>query len=207
VKPPAGAPAVFGTRLPLARTYAELLATEGVARGLVGPAEVGRLWERHLLNCAVVADAVPAGASVCDLGSGAGLPGLVWALLRPDLRITLLEPSLRRTTFLREAIDLLQLGHVGVVRARAEGHASAMTYRVVTARAVAPLDRLAAWAVPLCEPAGEVIAFKGARAAEEAASATTVLQRLGVTSWRVEQWGVGLVDPPATTVRLRRQPG
>jgi 16S rRNA (guanine527-N7)-methyltransferase len=203
--PPPAALTVFGRALPLATTYAHLLATDGVARGVVGPGEPSRLWERHLLNCAVVADAVPRGASVCDLGSGAGLPGLVWALVRPDLRITLLEPSLRRTAFLCQAIELLQLGHVGVVRARAEDHASSMTYRVVTARAVAPLGRLAAWALPLCEPAGEVIAFKGSRASQEAASAEAVLWRLGVSSWQVEQWGVGLVDPPATTVRLRRQ--
>ncbi len=137
-------------RLPLAERYAELLATEGVVRGLIGPREAPRLWERHLLNCAVLAELLPEGATVCDIGSGAGLPGLVVAIARPDLRVTLVEPLLRRTTFLDEVVDELGLaGSVEVVRGRAEELHGARTFDVVTSRAVAPLERLLAWSMPL----------------------------------------------------------
>jgi 16S rRNA (guanine527-N7)-methyltransferase len=111
---------VFSHALPLAERYADLLATDGVVRGLIGPREVPRLWERHLVNCALLAEAIPHGADVCDIGSGAGLPGLVLAIARPDLSVTLVEPLLRRSTFLREAVSTLGLQNVEVVRARAE---------------------------------------------------------------------------------------
>src|SRR6201996_5571749 len=112
--PPAEAETVFGLALPLAARYAGLLATDGVERGLLGPREVPRLWERHLLNCAVVAELIPDGAEVVDVGSGAGLPGLVLALLRPADPMTLLEPMLRRTTFLEECVVRLGLPHVTI---------------------------------------------------------------------------------------------
>ncbi len=140
----------------------ELLATHGVERGLLGPREVPRLWERHLLNCAVLEPLIPADAAgLCDVGSGAGLPGLVLAALRPDLAVTVLEPLLRRTTFLTEAVDALGLTRVEVLRGRAEDWAGRRTWPVVTARAVAPLDRLAGWCLPLLTPGGLLLALKG----------------------------------------------
>ncbi|WDV32203.1 16S rRNA (guanine(527)-N(7))-methyltransferase RsmG [Streptomyces sp. AD16] len=161
---PAVAREVFGERFPDAVRYAELLADAGVRRGLIGPREVPRLWERHLLNCAVLSEAIDEGVSVCDVGSGAGLPGIPLALVRPDLNITLLEPLLRRTTFLTEVVELLGLDHVTVVRGRAEEVLGKLPpVHVVTARAVAPLERLAGWGVPLLRPYGEMLALKGTR--------------------------------------------
>ncbi|UGY92555.1 16S rRNA (guanine(527)-N(7))-methyltransferase RsmG [Streptomyces gobiensis] len=193
---------VFGDRLPDAIRYAELLAEAGVNRGLIGPREVPRLWGRHLLNCAVLSEAVPEGVTVCDVGSGAGLPGIPLALVRPDLKITLLEPLLRRTTFLQEAVELLGLDHVTVVRGRAEEVLGTLPpVHVVTARAVAPLDRLAGWGVPLLRPYGEMLALKGDTAEEELKGARAALQKLGVVETSVVQVGEGIVDPPSTVVR------
>ncbi|MTE19997.1 16S rRNA (guanine(527)-N(7))-methyltransferase RsmG [Streptomyces sp. TRM43335] len=193
---------VFGERLADASRYAELLAEVGVKRGLIGPREVPRLWERHLLNCAVLSEVVPEGVTVCDVGSGAGLPGIPLALVRPDLRITLLEPLLRRTTFLQEAVELLGLDHVSVVRGRAEEVLGSLPpVHVVTARAVAPLDRLAGWGVPLLRPYGEMLALKGDTAEEELKAARAALQKLGVVESSVLRVGKGLVEQPATVVR------
>ncbi|MFI9720982.1 16S rRNA (guanine(527)-N(7))-methyltransferase RsmG [Streptomyces sp. NPDC052396] len=194
---------VFGDRFADAVRYAELLADAGVRRGLIGPREVPRLWERHLLNCAVLSEAVPEGVSVCDVGSGAGLPGIPLALVRPDLQITLLEPLLRRTTFLSEVVELLGLDHVTVVRGRAEEMLGKLPpVHVVTARAVAPLDRLASWGVPLLRPYGEMLALKGDTAEEELKSARAALSKLGVVETSVLQVGAGVVDPPSTLVRV-----
>jgi 16S rRNA (guanine527-N7)-methyltransferase len=158
----------------------ELLATHGVERGLLGPREVPRLWERHLLNCAVLQPLIPADATgLCDVGSGAGLPGLVIAALRPDLPVTLLEPLQRRTTFLAEAVSELGLARVEVLRGRAEDWADRRDWPVVTARAVAPLERLARWCLPLLGSDGVLLALKGASAAAEVAAANAVLARLG----------------------------
>lgn len=199
---PEEARTVFGERLPDAVRYAELLADVGVRRGLIGPREVPRLWERHLLNCAVLSEAVPEGVSVCDVGSGAGLPGIPLALVRPDLRITLLEPLLRRTTFLREVVELLGLEHVTVVRGRAEEVLGTLPpVHVVTARAVAPLDRLAGWGVPLLRPYGEMLALKGDTAQEELRAARSALSKLGVVETSVLHVGRGVVDPMSTVVR------
>ncbi|MCQ8829615.1 16S rRNA (guanine(527)-N(7))-methyltransferase RsmG [Streptomyces malaysiensis] len=194
---------VFGDRFPEAVRYGELLADVGVTRGLIGPREVPRLWERHLLNCAVLSEVVPNGVTVCDVGSGAGLPGIPLALTRPDLRITLLEPLLRRTNFLREVVELLGLEHVTVVRGRAEevlGKLAPM--HVVTARAVAPLDRLAGWGVPLLRPYGEMLLLKGDTAEEELKQARAALGKLGVVETSVLRVGEGVVDPPSTVVRV-----
>ncbi|MFG3496084.1 16S rRNA (guanine(527)-N(7))-methyltransferase RsmG [Streptomyces sp. NPDC047928] len=194
---------VFGEFLPEAIRYAELLADAGVKRGLIGPREVPRLWERHLLNCAVLSEVVPEGVTVCDVGSGAGLPGIPLALVRPDLRITLLEPLLRRTNFLEEVVDLLGLDHVTVVRGRAEEMLGKLPpVHVVTARAVAPLDRLAGWGVPLLRPYGEMLALKGDTAEEEILGARAALSKLGVVSTSVLQVGEGIVDPMSTVVRV-----
>jgi 16S rRNA (guanine527-N7)-methyltransferase len=196
VKPlplPLAAAEVFGAAGPAAAEYAGWLAGPGVERGLLGPREVPRLWERHLLNCAALAgplgealaapDAlrgdVGVSGTVCDLGSGAGLPGIVLALLRPDLDVVLLEPLLRRATFLTEVVEALGLARTQVVRARAEDAAGTVVADVVVARAVAPLVRLAGWAGPLLRPGGQLLALKGERAGAELAEASVVLGRLG----------------------------
>jgi 16S rRNA (guanine527-N7)-methyltransferase len=200
---PEQAHAIFGDRLADAVRYAELLADAGVRRGLIGPREVPRLWGRHLLNCAVLSDVVPDGVSVCDVGSGAGLPGIPLALARPDLRITLLEPLLRRTTFLEEVVTLLGLDNVTVVRGRAEEMIGNLPpVDVVTARAVAPLDRLAGWGLPLLRPYGEMLALKGDTAEDELKAARAALSKLGAVESSVVQAGGGLVDPPSTVVRV-----
>ncbi|MET7692543.1 16S rRNA (guanine(527)-N(7))-methyltransferase RsmG [Streptomyces sp. NPDC005483] len=194
---------VFGDRFEDAVRYAELLAEAGVQRGLIGPREVPRLWERHLLNCAVLSEVVPEGVTVCDVGSGAGLPGIPLALVREDLKITLLEPLLRRTTFLTEVVELLGLDHVTVVRGRAEEVMGKLTpVHVVTARAVAPLDRLATWGVPLLRPYGEMLALKGDTAEEELKAAGTALSKLGAVGTSILHVGEGVVDPLSTVVRV-----
>jgi 16S rRNA (guanine527-N7)-methyltransferase len=194
---------VFGDRYEDAVRYAELLAEAGVQRGLIGPREVPRLWERHLLNCAVLSEVVPEGVTVCDVGSGAGLPGIPLALVRQDLKITLLEPLLRRTNFLTEVVELLGLDHVTVVRGRAEEVLGTLQpVHVVTARAVAPLDRLAAWGIPLLRPYGEMLALKGDTAEEELKSAASALSKLGAVETSVLHVGEGVVDPLSTVVRV-----
>ena len=199
---PASGREAFGGAAAKAERYAELLAGPGVERGLIGPNEVPRLWERHLLNSAAVASMVPGPCSLVDLGSGAGLPGIVVALLLPDADVTLLEPALRRATFLEECVAELALGNATVVRARAEQMAGALAADVVTARAVAPLDRLASLALGLLKPGGIVLAVKGAKAAAEVRDAERELGRLGVRDVEVLTAGSGKVDPAATVVRL-----
>lgn len=182
VTPPAPPEArgVFAVeRFALAERYAAWLADAGVVRGLIGPREVPRLWERHLMNCAALSAVIPEGATVADVGSGAGLPGLVLAIARPDLRVTLIEPLLRRTTFLEEVAGDLGLDNVDVVRGRADLLHGKRTFDVVTSRAVAPLARLVEWSMPLVDPIGSLVAMKGSSAAEEIASASAVLDRLG----------------------------
>lgn len=182
---PPSAAAAFGAGLPLAERYAELLATEGVQRGLIGPREAPRLWERHLLNSLAPARFLVAGADVLDLGSGAGLPGIPLAIARPDLQVTLLEPMLRRATFLQEALVACQLTeHVRVVRARAEevgGGAAPLRSAAVVCRAVAPMNRLLPWARPLLRRGGQVLAIKGASAERELATSRTALVEAGWT--------------------------
>lgn len=199
---PEAAREVFGDAGGKAERYAELLAGPGVERGLIGPNEVPRLWERHLLNSAAVASLVPAPCSLVDLGSGAGLPGIVLALLLPESDVTLLEPALRRTIFLEECVAELGLGNARVWRARAEETAGALAVDVVTARAVAPLDRLAALALGLLKPGGIVLAVKGAKAEAEVQAAGEALRRLGVRDVEVLVARGGKVDPAATVVRL-----
>lgn len=204
---PAAAQGVFATRLPLAEAYAVRLAGEGIDRGLIGPREAPRLWDRHLLNCAVVADLLPAAATVADLGSGAGLPGIALAIRRPDLAVTLVEPLLRRTRFLDEVVVALALDNVEVRRARAEELHGRLEYDAVTSRAVAPLGRLAGWSLPLVRRGGLMLAMKGSSAAEEVAVARGVLQRLGGRQVAVLTAGRGVVEPPVTVVRVVKDEG
>lgn len=201
-------PAWWDPRAASLDAYAELLATDGVDHGLIGPREVPRLWTRHLLNCAVVAEVdlglIPVNARVADVGSGAGLPGLVWAIVRPDLDVTLVEPLLRRATFLSNAVQTLGLdGRVHVIRGRAEEVVRDRSWRpvdVVTARAVAPLDRLLTWTIPLARTGGRLVAIKGSSAADEIAAAAATAATLGVSDLRVQTCGVDIVDPPTTVV-------
>ncbi|TWD80590.1 16S rRNA (guanine527-N7)-methyltransferase [Kribbella amoyensis] len=181
--------------------YADLLATEGTLRGLIGPREVPRLWERHLLNCAVLERLIPEGSTVADIGTGAGLPGIVLALVRPDLRVSLVEPLLRRTTFLEEAVEKLDLTNAEVVRARAEDLAPA-EYDVVASRAVAPLEKLAGWCLPLCAEGGLMLAMKGSSAEEELAGAERRLTALGAEEWHIHQLGDGELAQPTTVVSI-----
>lgn len=173
---PDAAASVFGERLDTARRYAELLATRGVEWGLIGPREVDRIWERHVLNSVAVSEAIPAGARVIDVGSGAGLPGIPLALARPDVTVTLLEPLLRRANFLTGVVEELGLaGQVDVVRSRAEDTGG--SWDVVTCRAVAPLPRLLEWCASLVGEGGRLVALKGANADTEVADATRGLRR------------------------------
>jgi 16S rRNA (guanine527-N7)-methyltransferase len=192
--------------------YQEILAGPGLDRGLMGPREMPRLWDRHILNCAVVAepalDLIPAGALVADVGSGAGLPGLVWAITRPDLTMILIEPLLRRATFLTEAvIDLGLTDRVTVLRARAEKVIATPNWTgvdIVTARAVAPMERLLGWTMPLLKPVGDLLALKGASAQAEIDAATQSINQYKITEISVLTCGAGVVVPETTVVRARR---
>jgi 16S rRNA (guanine527-N7)-methyltransferase len=201
--------ALFGDRLALAEAYAELLASDGVVRGLIGPREAPRIWDRHLLNCAVVAELIPTGAVVVDVGSGAGLPGIVLAVVRPDLAVVLVEPLARRTTFLIEAVAALELdAQVKVLRARAEEAVERLPTGpgdIVTARAVAPLDRLAGWCLPLTAVGGRLLALKGASAADEVSMHEDAVRQLGGGVPVVRICGAGRIDPPATVVEIVRE--
>ncbi len=202
---PALAADIFGELLPQARAYADLLAGAGVQRGLIGPREADRLWGRHLLNCAVVGDLIHPAASVLDVGSGAGLPGIPLALARPDVSVTLLEPMARRVAFLTEVVSDLGLANVVIVRGRAEDGAVRRllgTSQVVTARAVAGLDRLAGWCLPLLAPTGELLALKGASAQAELDAARVALRAVGAASAEVVRCGVGVLPTPTTVVRV-----
>ena len=186
--------------------FTEVLAGPGVERGLIGPREVLRLWTRHVLNCAVVADPaaglVPADSVVGDVGSGAGLPGLVWAIARPDLRLVLVEPLLRRSTFLQEAVDTLGMqAQVTVWRGRAEDAVGAIpVLDVVTARAVAPLPRLLGWTIPLLRPGGRLIALKGESAEAEVSEAADAIAHWRLEDVRVQQVGADQLETPTTVI-------
>jgi len=198
---PPAAQLVFGARLPLAESYARLLTGPGVERGLVGPREPERIWDRHLLNCAALAPLLPDDARVVDVGSGAGLPGLALAIRRPDLYVDLVESLRRRTDFLAEVVGELGLSdRVRVVRGRVEDPAvidAVGSADWVTARAVAPLDRLVAWCLPLLRPGGSLLALKGARAAEELAEHAGAVRRRGGVHGRVVHCPLVVGDPTA----------
>jgi 16S rRNA (guanine527-N7)-methyltransferase len=180
--PPALADTLFGASLPLAMRYAWWLAGAGVERGLIGPRETARLWPRHLLNCVAVAALIPHGSHVVDLGSGAGLPGIVLAIARPDLRITLVEPMQRRVVFLDEVRSDLSLLGVATRRASADELATAkLRADIVTARAVAPVHRLVALAAPLLRAGGQLLAVKGSGVSAEVSDGWSAVQRAGMS--------------------------
>jgi 16S rRNA (guanine527-N7)-methyltransferase len=197
---------IFGSRLHVAQRYAELLASAGVERGLLGPREVVRVWDRHLLNSAVVGELLNPGERVVDIGSGAGLPGIPLAIARPDLHIVLLEPLLRRSEFLNEVVAELGLA-VEVVRGRAEepwvrdrfgGRDAAVS------RAVAALDKLTKWSMPLLRPDGRMVAIKGERAPDEVQEHRRGMAAVGAVDVRVVTCGANYLRPPSTVVLARR---
>lgn len=210
--PPATAADVFGDRLDVALRYAGILAGDGIERGLIGPRETARLWDRHILNSAAVAELIDGGESVVDVGSGAGLPGVPIALASPDARVVLVEPMLRRYEFLAELVDELGVS-IDVVRGRAEEPevvARVGGADVVVSRAVAPLDKLTRWCAPLLRPGGRMIALKGDRASTELDAHRRVMTTLGVRDAKVVRCGDGYLEPPATVViahRVERSPG
>jgi 16S rRNA (guanine527-N7)-methyltransferase len=192
------------SRVRLLERYAALLATEGVVRGLIGPREVPRLWDRHLINCGLVAPWIPEKVTVADLGSGAGLPGLVLAIARPDLEVTLVEPMARRVAFLERARTELSLDNVEVVRTRAEQWRGSPQFDVVTARALAPLSRLLAWGLPLVSADGCLLAMKGSSAATEILEAGADLARRGAVAEVLTSSVPG--SSVTTVVRVVRDP-
>lgn len=194
-------------RIPLLERYAERLATDGVIRGLIGPREVPRLWDRHLLGSAALATLVPRGATLADIGTGAGLPGMVLAIVRPDVTVTLVEPLLRRTAFLDELVAELGLTSVEVRRARAEALHGRCAFDAVTSRAVAPLDRLLRWSMPLVAGEGQLLAVKGGRAREEIEAAAPVLHRLGCEVPELLTIGEDVPGAATTVVRVTWKAG
>ena len=190
---PAEAALILGEHLPLARRFAADLAHYGDELGLIGPLERARLWSRHVLNCALVAPLVTTGSRVADVGSGAGLPGLVMALARPDVRFTLIEPMERRTNWLRDEVSRLSLTNVDVLRARAEDAEDAGPFDYVTARAVSALAKLIPLTAPLARGGGELLFLKGTRIMDEITAAAAVIHRHRVSNIEVRELGAGVV--------------
>jgi 16S rRNA (guanine527-N7)-methyltransferase len=210
---PAAAAEIFGNALPAAERYVARLAGDGVVRGLIGPREVPRLWERHVLNSAAVAEAVPPSARVVDVGSGAGLPGIPLGLARPDLTMTLVEPMARRVEFLEEAVAEIDddanpsESRWRVVRGRAEDRSVVSAVGrvdVVTARAVAPLPRLVGWCRGLMRPGAQLVALVGARALEELPALLPELAAAGMRDVHARAVGAALGDAATTVVVMTR---
>ncbi len=205
--PPPAAVEHFGDRMAGLQDYAAALADDGVVRGLIGPREVPRLWDRHILNCALLSDGIPEGARMADVGSGAGLPGLVIALIRPDVEVTLIESLLRRSEFLSEMVTRLGLERVQVQRGRSDEIRELRgRFDVVTARAVAPLIRLVPATVGLLNPRGSLLAMKGESAREEIDSAGAALKKAGLSGVAIRCFDAPYAEHPATVVEMRRRP-
>jgi 16S rRNA (guanine527-N7)-methyltransferase len=199
---PAAAAVVFGDRLSLAERFAAVLADTGVSHGLIGPREVPRLWDRHVLNCAVAHQAFPEGAAIIDVGSGAGLPGLALAVARPDLHLHLIEPMLRRTTWLSTTVATLGLDNCTVHRGRAEEFHGVLRAPYATARAVARIDKLARWTFPLLEEGGVLVALKGEQAAQELVEERSTLVGLGMVEAAIRTYGADVLEVPTVTMEL-----
>ncbi|MGB4137736.1 MAG: 16S rRNA (guanine(527)-N(7))-methyltransferase RsmG [Microbacterium sp.] len=194
---PAAAAGLFGDRIELARRFTAALAAEGELRGLIGPLELPRLWTRHVLNSAIAAPLFS--GSAADVGSGAGLPGLVLAIARPDVRWTLIEPMERRVDWLTEQVDALGLDNTTVMRARAED--VGLEFDQVTARAVSALRTLIPWVAPLARDGGELVLLKGQGAPAEIEAAQKALRKHKVSDVRVEVLGEGVLAEPTRVVR------
>ncbi|GGB90332.1 16S rRNA (guanine(527)-N(7))-methyltransferase RsmG [Knoellia flava] len=203
---PSGAAAVFGDRMPSAIRFVEILADTGVSHGLIGPREVPRLWERHVLNCAVIEDAFPQDARLIDVGSGAGLPGVALAIARPDLDVHLVEPMQRRTEWLTATVTDLGLDNVTVHRGRAEELVGVVSAPWVTARAVARTAKLARWCVPLLDGRGTVVAMKGRSAQEELDADRRDLTKLGLVEAVISEHGGSVLEEPTLTLDLSFEP-
>lgn len=198
---PAQAAAVFGDRIDLARGYAAALVRDSDLLGLLGPREMPRLWSRHILNSAVVAELVAPGKTVCDIGSGAGLPGIPMAIVLPDTRFTLIEPMERRSDWLISVVQELGLKNVEVLRARAEEVGEA--FDIATARAVSALPKLLRLCVPLVRHGGEILALKGSKAADEIEDAKRIQKKMGISSFDIVHAGAGLLTEPTLVVRTK----
>ena len=201
---PAEASVVFGDRIELARRFTAALGEHGEERGLIGPLEPARLWSRHILNSAVAGPLFAAGARVGDVGSGAGLPGLVLAIARPDIEWVLIEPMERRVTWLQEQTDALELQNVSIVRARGEEWTEGAVLDAVTARAVSALKTLIPLTAPLVRVGGELVLLKGAKAANEIEAASKQLRKYGLDDVRVEMVGDDVIAEPTRVVRATR---
>jgi 16S rRNA (guanine527-N7)-methyltransferase len=197
---PAAAAAIFGARIDSARAFADALAREGEERGLIGPLEPPRLWTRHIINCALVAPVLSPGV-VGDIGSGAGLPGIVLAIAMPDVRFVLIEPMERRVVWLEEQVRALGLDNVEVVRARAEDVKLPRKLDQVTARAVSAFRKLAPIAAPLVRDGGELVLMKGENASVEIDAAAKEIRRLHLSDVHVEVLGEGIVDEVTRIIR------
>ena len=198
---PAQAAAVFGDRIDLARGYAAALVRDSDLLGLLGPREMPRLWSRHILNSAVVAELIAPGKTVCDIGSGAGLPGIPMAIVLPDTRFTLIEPMERRSDWLISVVEELGLKNVEVLRARAEEVGEA--FDIATARAVSALPKLLRLCVPLVRHGGEILALKGSKAADEIEDAKRIQKKMGISSFEIVHAGAGLLTEPTLVVRTK----
>ena len=196
---PAIAADLFGDRIDVARSFTEALAREGEERGLIGPLELPRLWTRHILNSVIAAPLFL--GSVADIGSGAGLPGLVLAIARPDVQWTLIEPMERRVTWLNEQVSALELGNVDVVRSRAEDVRPTEGFDVVTARAVSALRTLIPLTAPLVRDGGELTLLKGMNAANEIEAAQKQIKKFRLSDVRVEVLGEGVLPEITRVVR------
>ena len=201
--PPVGTEEYFGAAYPLAQRYAEHLATTGIEWGLIGPREIDRLWTRHILNCAVVAEYIEDGDVVGDVGSGAGLPGIPIALLRPEAKVVLIEPMERRVEWLRMVIDDLGLENVRIVRARVEELVDEEMFSVVTARAVKAMTTLIEWTHEVIGPEGRILALKGASVEAELAKTKKLLKRYRLSQPQIHLVdGGGILDVPSRVVEI-----
>ncbi|ROP72632.1 16S rRNA (guanine(527)-N(7))-methyltransferase RsmG [Curtobacterium sp. PhB115] len=198
---PAGAVTLFGAQIDVARSFTNELARRGEELGLIGPLELPRLWTRHILNSALLAPLLEARGRVADVGSGAGLPGLVLAIARPDVAFTLIEPMERRTDWLTSEAERLGLTNVTVVRGRAEDVADSIVVDQVTARAVSALSKLIPLTVPLVRSGGQLILMKGARVDEEIEKARKVILRKRLSDVEVLELGDGVVDETTRVFR------
>jgi 16S rRNA (guanine527-N7)-methyltransferase len=194
---------VFGADRTIDR-YVDILTSRGIDWGVIGPREVPRIWERHIWNCAVLAPLLERHRLVCDVGSGAGLPGLVLAIARRDVEVTLIDSMARRVTFLDSAVEELGLDNATVIRGRAGDLGSYLDarFQIVTARAVAPLAKLVEWCAPLIRPGGRLLAIKGRSAEEELRAAREVLASKSVSDFAIEEYGLGIADPLTRVVRI-----
>lgn len=198
---PAVAAEVFGANIEVARAYAGALVRDGEMLGLLGPREYPKLWTRHILNSAVVAELVPSGATVADVGSGAGLPGIPMAIAQPEAHFTLIEPMERRSNWLKEQVEELGLKNVSVLRARAEE--VGQVFDIVTARAVKALPQLLQMCVPMTKHGGEIIALKGSKAQEEIDDSQRLIKKLKIAGFEILFTGAKVLEEPTRVVRVK----